>query len=248
MKTLIETLLRQALAALPEDLVPARRARLSSIEVETTRDAQHGDFASNLAMRLAKATRQNPRKLARGAGARRCRRAGGCQGRDRRRRLHQLLSVEGRLSRRNRRAARTRARHTAARSSAPGVRVQVEFVSANPTDPLHVGHGRHAAFGATVTNLLEAVGYHVEREYYINDAGRQMEILAVSTWLRYLEHCGEHFTFPANGYRGEYFIADRRELFAAEGDRPASMPLRRYSRTCRRMSRRAAIRTSISTH
>ena len=98
-------------------------------------------------------------------------------------------------------------------------RVQVEFVSANPTGPLHVGHGRHAAFGATVGNLLEAVGYHVEREYYINDAGRQMEILAVSTWLRYLELCGERFTFPANGYRGDYIVDDRRAAAAPrEGD------------------------------
>ncbi len=99
-----------------------------------------------------------------------------------------------------------------------GRRVQVEFVSANPTGPLHVGHGRHAAFGATVANLLEAVGFRVEREYYINDAGRQMEILAVSTWLRYLERCGERFTFPANGYRGDYLVAIAAQLFAREGD------------------------------
>jgi arginyl-tRNA synthetase len=98
-----------------------------------------------------------------------------------------------------------------------GRSVQVEFVSANPTGPLHVGHGRHAAFGASVANLLEAAGYRVEREYYINDAGRQMEILAVSTWLRYLEHCGESFTFPANGYRGDYIVAIAEQLFAGEG-------------------------------
>ncbi len=91
-------------------------------------------------------------------------------------------------------------------------------MSANPTGPLHVGHGRHAAFGATVANLLEAVGYRVEREYYINDAGRQMEILAASTWLRYLEQCGERFTFPANGYRGDYIATIAEQLFAAEGD------------------------------
>jgi arginyl-tRNA synthetase len=98
-----------------------------------------------------------------------------------------------------------------------GRSVQVEFVSANPTGPLHVGHGRHAAFGASVANLLEAVGYRVSREYYINDAGRQMEILAVSTWLRYLEQCGESITFPANGYRGDYIVAIATKLFAAEG-------------------------------
>ena len=92
-----------------------------------------------------------------------------------------------------------------------GQRVIVEFVSANPTGPLHVGHGRHAAFGATLANLLDAAGYSVHREYYINDAGRQMEILAASVWLRYLECFGEQFPFPSNGYRGDYLhpIADK---------------------------------------
>jgi len=215
LKTLIENLLRQALAALPEDLVPAA-ARTLSVEVENTRDAQHGDFASNLAMRLAKAARQNPRKLAEalvrslpaspavakveiaGAGF-----------------INFFLSQNayhaeiGKVLQDGRRYGRSLA--------GAGRSVQVEFVSANPTGPLHVGHGRHAAFGATVANLLEAVGYRVEREYYINDAGRQMEILAVSTWLRYLEHCGERFTFPANGYRGDYIVAIAEQLFAVEG-------------------------------
>jgi arginyl-tRNA synthetase len=98
-----------------------------------------------------------------------------------------------------------------------GQRIQVEFVSANPTGPLHVGHGRHAAFGASLSNILAAAGWRVEREYYINDAGRQMEILAVSTWLRYLELCGEQFTFPANGYRGDYIVDIARRLQAADG-------------------------------
>ena len=68
------------------------------------------------------------------------------------------------------------------------------------------------------------MGYGVEREYYINDAGRQMEILAVSTWLRYLERCGEQFTFPANGYRGDYIAAIGEQLFAADGTAPCGMP------------------------
>jgi arginyl-tRNA synthetase len=215
LKTLIEKLLRQALAALPEDLVPTP-AREISIEVENTREAQHGDFASNLAMRLAKATRQNPRKLAQalvnllpaspavakvdiaGAGF-----------------INFFLSKDayhaeiGKVLHDGRSYGRSQL--------GAGRSVQVEFVSANPTGPLHVGHGRHAAFGASVANLLEAVGYRVEREYYINDAGRQMEILAVSTWLRYLEHCGERFAFPANGYRGDYIGAIGEQLFAAEG-------------------------------
>jgi arginyl-tRNA synthetase len=215
LKTLIEKLLEQALAALPEDLVPGA-ARGVGIEVEATRDARNGDFASNLAMRLGKATRQNPRTLAdalvrllppcaalakvdiAGAGF-----------------INFFLAKDAyhaeiaRVLEQG--AAYGRSQRGAAR------RVQVEFVSANPTGPLHVGHGRHAAFGASVANILEAVGYRVAREYYINDAGRQMDILAVSTWLRYLEHCGERFVFPANGYRGDYIAAIGRQLFAAEG-------------------------------
>jgi arginyl-tRNA synthetase len=215
LKTLIEKLLAHAMAELPEDLVPAA-ARNVGIEVENTRDAQHGDFASNLAMRLAKATRQNPRKLAEalvqllpaspniakvdiaGAGF-----------------INFHLSKEAyhaeiaKVLRDGRRYGRSQ--------SGAGRSAQVEFVSANPTGPLHVGHGRHAAYGASVANLLEAVGYRVEREYYINDAGRQMDILAVSTWLRYLEYCGERFAFPANGYRGDYIAAIGERLFAAQG-------------------------------
>jgi arginyl-tRNA synthetase len=215
LKTLIEDLLRHALAALPEELIPAA-ARTLGVEVENTRDPQHGDFATNLAMRLGKATRQNPRKLAEalvkslpassaiakveiaGAGF-----------------INFFLSKDAyhaeiaKVLQDPRQYGRSRV--------GAGRSVQVEFVSANPTGPLHVGHGRHAAFGATVANLLEAVGYRVEREYYINDAGRQMEILAVSTWLRYLERCGERFTFPANGYRGDYIAAVGEELFAGEG-------------------------------
>jgi arginyl-tRNA synthetase len=82
--------------------------------------------------------------------------------------------------------------------------IHMEYVSSNPTGPLHVGHGRSAAFGASLANLLEAVGYKVHREYYVNDAGRQMDILATSIWLRYLQLCGAEFTFPVNGYKGDY--------------------------------------------
>jgi arginyl-tRNA synthetase len=214
LKTLIEKLLRQALATLPDDLLPAS-LKGSGVEIERTRDAQHGDFASNIAMQLAKATRQNPRKLAQallagvppheaiakveiaGAG------------------FLNFFVKEG--------AYRAEIGRVLDEGAGYGKShfgqdhsVLVEFVSANPTGPLHVGHGRHAAFGATVANLLEAVGYKVAREYYINDAGRQMEILAVSTWLRYLEQCGERFAFPANGYRGEYIVAIAAELYRIE--------------------------------
>jgi arginyl-tRNA synthetase len=215
MKNLIESLLKHALSALPEEVVPAA-ARGSVIEVENTRDPQHGDFASNLAMRLAKASRQNPRKVAES--------------------LVQLLPKSDAVAKveiagagfinffltdgayHSQIAQILQQGRNYGRSQFGGNRkMQVEFVSANPTGPLHVGHGRHAAFGATLANLFDAVGYQVQREYYVNDAGRQMEILAVSTWLRYLQRCGEQITFPANGYRGEYIVAIADQLFTAEG-------------------------------
>lgn len=215
MKNLIDTLLREALVALPDTLVPAA-ARDVLIEVERAREAQHGDFASNIAMRLAKATRQNPRKLAEAIKA--------------------ALPASPAIAKveiagagfinffLNENAYHAEIGRVLAQDAdygrsqfGKGGSVLVEFVSANPTGPLHVGHGRHAAFGASLANLLEAVGYRVAREYYVNDAGRQMEILAASTWLRYLERCGERFQFPANGYRGGYITAIADELHAAQG-------------------------------
>ncbi len=91
-----------------------------------------------------------------------------------------------------------------------GQSILLEYVSANPTGPLHVGHGRGAAYGATVSNLLRNIGFKVDNEYYVNDAGRQMDILTVSIFLRYLTLCGEQVRFPDNGYQGQYIndIAD----------------------------------------
>ena len=187
MKNLIESLLRQALAALPFPQV--------EIEVERTRDARHGDFASNLALRLAGPSRQNPRKLAEAllkalpadASIDRAEIAGAGF-------INFFLAQSayhaeiGRILSLGRDYGRSQ--------SGAATSVLVEFVSANPTGPLHVGHGRHAAYGATVANLLDATGFRVQREYYVNDAGRQMDILAVSTWLRYLQRCGEELVFP----------------------------------------------------
>jgi arginyl-tRNA synthetase len=202
LKYLIENLVRGALAALPEEL-RSLDITPGSATIERTRDTTHGDFACNIAMQLAKAAKRKPRELAQAIVA-------ALPASDLVAKVeiagpgfinffvspagyHQeLLRVldEG--------AAYGRSRMGA------GQRVIVEFVSANPTGPLHVGHGRHAAFGATLANLLDAAGYSVHREYYINDAGRQMEILAASVWLRYLECFGEQFPFPSNGYRGDY--------------------------------------------
>lgn len=111
-----------------------------------------------------------------------------------------------------------RAEHYGHSTLGRGERVLLEFVSANPTGPLHVGHGRQAAYGATLANILAASGFDVEREYYINDAGRQVDILAVSTWVRYLEACGESLPFPENGYRGDYVRAIAAQLRSSEGD------------------------------
>ncbi len=215
MKTLIETLVRQALDALPEALLP-KDQRAVSVEVERTRDPTHGDFASNVAMRLAKTTRQSPRKLAlalqaalpahpaiakvdiAGAG------------------FVNFFLAESAYHDEIGRALAAGADYGKSRVGADR-RMVVEYVSANPTGPLHVGHGRGAAYGASLANLLEAVGYRVAREYYVNDAGRQMEILAASTWLRYLERCGERFTFPANGYRGDYLLAIAERLYTECG-------------------------------
>ena len=98
-----------------------------------------------------------------------------------------------------------------------GDSVQVEFVSANPTGPLHVGHGRGAAYGACLANVLAAAGHEVAREFYINDAGRQMDILALSAWLRYLEQRGVSVSFPDDGYRGDYVREIGTALNTAQG-------------------------------
>lgn len=97
-------------------------------------------------------------------------------------------------------------------------KIQIEFVSANPTGPLHVGHGRGAAYGATLANLLTATGHDVECEYYVNDAGRQMDILAVSVWLRYLDLAGEQIKFPSNAYQGDYIWDIAATLHREQGD------------------------------
>lgn len=97
-------------------------------------------------------------------------------------------------------------------------KIILEFVSANPTGPLHVGHGRGAAYGASLANLLKCAGFTVHCEYYVNDAGRQMDILATSVWLRYLSICKEEVVFPSNGYKGEYVKDMANALYKEYGD------------------------------
>ncbi|HXY98106.1 MAG TPA: arginine--tRNA ligase [Steroidobacteraceae bacterium] len=227
MKQELEQLLLAALEKLTGSLL-AEQPPASSVVVERTREAQHGDFASNVALRLAKAARRNPRELAAaivsalpantlvaraevaGAGFINFHLAPAAYARE-------LGEVHERG-----------ARYGESRAGA-GERVLVEFVSANPTGPLHVGHGRQAAYGATLANILAAAGFEVAREYYVNDAGRQMDILAVSAWVRYLELCGEQLPFPENGYRGDYVRVLAQDLRAAAAEatlrRPAAAVL-----------------------
>jgi arginyl-tRNA synthetase len=99
-----------------------------------------------------------------------------------------------------------------------GRRVQVEFVSANPTGPLHIGHGRGAVIGDVAARLLEATGWDVEREYYVNDAGRQMDVLGASTFARYRQLCGQDVALPEGAYPGEYLVDVARALRDEVGD------------------------------
>jgi len=201
----------KAEGGLPRDAVVA-------VEVEHTRAKKHGDFASNAALALAKQVKATPREIAEkivkalpvspllakieiaGPGF-----INFFLREDAYRQVVPRILREGAAYGRSARGA--------------GVRVQVEFVSANPTGPLHVGHGRGAAYGACVADLLTAAGFHVHREYYINDAGRQMDILATSVWLRYLELAGEKFAFPSNGYKGDYVYDIGAILHRENGDK-----------------------------
>lgn len=217
MKHHLASLLGQAVAGLQAgNALP--NGPLPSFEVERTRAKEHGDFASNIALVLAKNARTRPRELAE--------------------KIARALPASAHVAKvevagpgfinffLGPAAYHDAVREVLKKREAFGrgalgesKRVQVEFVSANPTGPLHVGHGRGAAYGATVANLLEAAGFAVHREYYINDAGRQMDILATSVWLRYLELCGEQFIFPANGYKGDYVYDIAATLHREQGDR-----------------------------
>jgi arginyl-tRNA synthetase len=219
LKQHLEELLLSAIAH-GDDGSLTRAARAVPVLIERTRAAQHGDFATNVALRLAKTAGRKPRELAEQIAAAlppsglvaRTEVAGAGF-------INFFLSKQAyaeeiaRIHREGERYGRG--------NLGRGERVLVEFVSANPTGPLHVGHGRQAAYGATLAALLDAAGFSVEREYYINDAGRQMDILAVSVWLRYLELASEDVPFPSNGYRGDYVYAIAQRLLVDEGERLA---------------------------
>jgi len=210
MKLHIEELISKAILVLQQrdswqlDVLPA-------IQIERTRSKEHGDYACNIALILAKPLNQRPRELAEslvkalpaslqikqvqiaGPGF-----------------INFFLHEEAQFAVVEQ--ILTQGEDFGRSRLGEGKNVLVEFVSANPTGPLHVGHGRGAAYGAVMADILGAVGYTVHREYYVNDAGRQMDILATSVWLRYLELLGESLVFPRNGYKGEYVIDIARKL------------------------------------
>ncbi len=209
-KSQLTTLLQQALASV------APTATDTPIQLERPRDPTHGDFATNLAMQLAKTLKKNPRDIAKqlvaelppsilvskaevaGAGF-----------------INFTLDARAKI---NVVRAVLAEGESYGRSTQGGwQKVQVEFVSANPTGPLHVGHGRGAAYGASLSNLLTFAGWDVTREYYVNDAGRQMDILGLSTWLRYLEQHAVAVPFLPNAYQGDYVREMAKQMTAAHG-------------------------------
>ena len=207
-KAHVTGLLRAALAEV------APQAADTPVLLERPKQASHGDFACNLAMQLAKSQKANPRQLAERLLAALQSQPGWGEGWIISAEIAGAGFINLRLAPRAKQLAVARALAEGehyGRGPSTGERVQVEFVSANPTGPLHVGHGRGAAYGASLASLIAFAGAQVEREFYINDAGRQMDILAVSVWLRYLETRGTILEFPADGYRGEYV----REIAAA---------------------------------
>jgi arginyl-tRNA synthetase len=204
---------RDLLAAALKAVAPAAQAQ---IVIEKPKQVQHGDYACSVALQLAKTLQRPPREIAAqlvaalpasqyvtkteiaGAG-------------------FINLFISAAVKQQVVRHVLASGARYGTRPQRSGERIQVEFVSANPTGPLHVGHGRGAAYGASVANILAAAGHEVTREYYVNDAGRQMDILALSTWLRYLELNGVAVPFPSNAYRGDYVRAMATQIREAHG-------------------------------
>lgn len=204
LKKQIQELLLQSLAILEsKEIIPASKDLV--IKIENSRGPEHGDFASNIAMTLAKTAKTNPRQLAQDIidqlpesdVLERVEIAGpGFINFFLKQNAHQATVVD---------ILKNGQQYGDSKVGA-NTPTLIEFVSANPTGPLHIGHGRGAAYGAAVASLLKKTGFDVSCEYYINDAGRQMDILAVSVWLRYLQHNGAEIPFPENAYQGDYII------------------------------------------
>jgi len=219
MKQLVEQILSDALSRLrAQAKIPADVE--AEIKVERTKDSSHGDFASNLALIIAKPCRQSPRQLAELLVAAMP--------------AHELVErvdiagpgfinfyLRGDALTQVVKSILSLGEQFGRCDIGQGQKVLVEFVSANPTGPLHVGHGRGAAYGATLANVLSAAGFDVSREYYVNDAGRQMNILAASVWMRYLAIAGVDSIFPTNAYRGDYVNDIAQTIYEEHGDKYA---------------------------
>ncbi len=216
MREHLQELIEQSLLVLQrEEQLP--RDTAIDVEIERTRHESHGEFACNVALKLAKPMKRNPREIAEAIVERI----------PESRHVEKIeLAGPGFINFFITRASMQSVVSTVLKQAekfgrnndGEGRSITVEFVSANPTGPLHVGHGRGAAYGSSLSNILVANGYDVQREYYINDAGRQMDILATSVWLRYLELCGEQLRFPDNAYRGDYIYDIAREVRQHHGD------------------------------
>ncbi len=206
-----------ALGAMTDDGVLPQGLETKNVAVEPPRDPAHGDMATNAAMVLAKPAGMKPRDIAAALAAQ-------LQADPR----IETAEVAGPGFLNLRLAAATWQGQVAAILSAgsafgqsqkgQGRRVNVEYVSANPTGPLHVGHTRGAVFGDALASLLAAAGYEVTREYYINDGGAQVDVLARSVYLRYLEAHGQEVAFEDGTYPGDYLIAVGEALKAQVGD------------------------------
>ena len=212
--------------------------------IERTKSRDHGDYATNIALLLAKPAGIKPRDLAEAIVATFC---------DSQHVEKVEIAGPGFINFTISKACRFgTVRRVLEQASDYGrgiaqsrESVTVEFVSANPNGPLHVGHGRGAAYGATVANLLEAHGHTVQREYYVNDAGRQMDILAVSVFLRYHELGGVNMRFPDNGYKGDYVVDIARPCVRAKATVYAIAQLK-LPTACLPMKARAAIKNCMS--
>jgi arginyl-tRNA synthetase len=212
----LDQLVRDALRALSATDGPADLAELDP-GLERARDPEHGDFASNVAMRAAKLANKPPRELAQAIidriptdpliAAKELAGPGFINFRLSPAAYHATVTA----------ILNAESDYGTTQAGSAGSAL-VEYVSANPTGPLHVGHGRHAAYGASLAAILRAAGFAVDEEYYINDAGRQMDILAASVWLRYAQLHGAVNEFPSNCYQGDYVADIAKSLTAEHGD------------------------------
>ena len=212
----IRSLLLQSINSLAE-LGKLDLAESPVFHVDYTREKARGDVASNIALTLANSTRSSPRELA----------ANIIQYLPSSPLVDQVEAAgPGFINFFFTREVWTRViaeineigQDYGKSKIGAGKKVLVEFVSSNPTGPLHVGLGRGAAYGDALVRVLQAAGYDAHSEYYINDAGRQIDILALSIWIRYLELCGESIVFPEGLYSGDYIFDIAAQLRREDGD------------------------------